>query len=229
MVSFIHTSAINHIIQGSYQNKLQYAASEFGWSTETVGAFTVCTSNSISSILSTDWLLAESHWGHQSTRHGSDSAWYDSVFSWSSHNVYGFLLVTIKFLKQKILNRTSPTDLNSSELTPLLEDDPQPGSPIRGAKFMNKIDSAWFDLCLAKFSLVVDIMTSLGMAVARTGRQFTVAGVFGAFGLGFNPAMQSVTLALYAGRGGTEAGRLFGALSVIQAFGCALCLCILSL
>jgi hypothetical protein len=94
---------------------------------------------------------------------------------------------------------------------------------------MNKIDSAWFDLCLAKFSLVVDIMTSLGMAVAQTGRQFTVAGVFGAFGLGFNPAMQSVTLALYAGRGGTEAGRLFGALSVIQAFGCALCLCILSL
>jgi len=128
------------------------------------------------------------------------------------------LPVAIKFFKQKYSNRTSPTDPNPTETTPLIEplgDDPQSSPPIRTA---SKVDSVSFDLGLAKLSLVVDIISFLCMGLARTGREFTIFGVFGAFGLGFNPAMQSVTLALYTRRGGTESGRLFGALSVIQAF-----------
>jgi len=126
--------------------------------------------------------------------------------------------VGIKFFKQKISNRRSPTDPNPAETTPLIEplgDDPQSSSPIHTA---SKADSVSFDLGLAKFSLLVDIVSFLCMGLARTGREFTVFGVLGAFGLGFNPAMQSATLALYTRRGGTESGRLFGALSVIQAF-----------
>ena len=126
--------------------------------------------------------------------------------------------VAIKLVKRKSLNHTSPTDANPSEITPLLEplgDGPRSSSPVCGAR---KVDSVSFDLGLAKLALVVDTISFLCMGLARTGRQFTIFGVVGAFGLGFNPAMQSVTLALYTRRGGTEAGRLFGALSVIQAF-----------
>ena len=46
---------------------------------------------------------------------------------------------------------------------------------------------------------------------------FTAFGMLGSLGAGFSPATQSVMLALYARRGGTEIGRLFGALSVVQA------------
>ncbi len=55
------------------------------------------------------------------------------------------------------------------------------------------------------------------LAIAQSAWQFTIFGVLGSLGMGFNPAMQSVILALYVRRGGTESGRLFGALSVIQA------------
>lgn len=46
---------------------------------------------------------------------------------------------------------------------------------------------------------------------------FTAFGMLGSFGSGFGPAIQSVALEMYTQRGGTEAGRLFGALSVVQA------------
>jgi len=38
-------------------------------------------------------------------------------------------------------------------------------------------------------------------------------------GMAFSPAVQSVALALYVQQGNKESGRLFGALSVLQALG----------
>ncbi len=74
-----------------------------------------------------------------------------------------------------------------------------------------------FDLNLARCSLLVEIISYFFMAIAQNAYQFTIFAIMGSFGLGFNPAMQSVTLALYTRQGGTESGRLFGALSVLQA------------
>src|SRR5258708_3263065 len=114
------------------------------------------------------------------------------------HKIHTSLPAAIKFFKQKYSNRTSPTDdPNPTETTPLiepLEDDPQSSPPIRTA---SKVDSVSFDLGLAKFSLVVDIVSFLCMGLARTGREFTIFGVFVAFGLGFNPAIHTMTLAFF--------------------------------
>ncbi|KAF9479281.1 MFS general substrate transporter [Pholiota conissans] len=83
--------------------------------------------------------------------------------------------------------------------------------------FKKEIHTPHFDLNLARTSLFIDIISYAFMARASTPTAFTLGSIMGAFGTGFSPAMQSVTLALYARRGGTETGRLFGALSVLQA------------
>lgn len=125
----------------------------------------------------------------------------------------------IKFFRRESFNRISPTIGSPSEVTPLLQsDDPRSSSPLGGSRVRSKIDSASSDLSVAILSVVVDIISLFCSGFARTGWQFVIFGVLGAFGMPFTPAMQSVTLALYIRRGGTEAGRLFGALSVIQAF-----------
>ena len=58
------------------------------------------------------------------------------------------------------------------------------------------------------------------MGLAQSPILFALSGTLGAMGAGFSPAAQSVALALYAKRGGVETGRLFGAISLIQAIRC---------
>ncbi|KAJ3819974.1 major facilitator superfamily domain-containing protein [Lentinula raphanica] len=77
--------------------------------------------------------------------------------------------------------------------------------------------SSAFDLGLARVSLSIEIVAYLFMALATTPLAFAVFGMLGSFGSGFSPAIQSVALEMYMERGGTENGKLFGALSVVQA------------
>lgn len=74
-----------------------------------------------------------------------------------------------------------------------------------------------FDLGLARISLVFHILSYTFMAFAASPTSFTLLGVVSALGEGFSAAVQSVALELYTRRGSTESGRLFGALSVVQA------------
>ena len=83
-----------------------------------------------------------------------------------------------------------------------------------------EIHSPLFDLNLARASLLVDIVSYTSMGLARSPVLFALSGTLSAFGSGFSPAAQSVALALYAQRGGVEIGRLFGAISLIQAIRC---------
>ncbi|KAJ7063503.1 major facilitator superfamily domain-containing protein [Mycena amicta] len=77
-----------------------------------------------------------------------------------------------------------------------------------------------FDLALAKASLAVDIVAYTAMPLASSGLPFTAATMVNAFGGGFTPATQSVALELYSKNNGrNEAGKLFGALSVLQSLG----------
>jgi len=55
------------------------------------------------------------------------------------------------------------------------------------------------------------------MALLPTALAFSLSSVFTSLSAGFSPAIQSVALSLYRRRGGTESGKLFGALSVVQA------------
>lgn len=81
--------------------------------------------------------------------------------------------------------------------------------------------SANFDLGLARFSLGLEVVCFTFIAFAPTALTFTIFGMIASWGGGFNPAVQALALELYARRHAkreeAETGKLFGALSVIQA------------
>ncbi|KAL7283592.1 hypothetical protein ACG7TL_003027 [Trametes sanguinea] len=74
-----------------------------------------------------------------------------------------------------------------------------------------------FDLALARVSLFLDALVYLGLTIAPNGLVFAATSCMGAVGMGFGPAIQSVALTLYNQRGGQDTGKLFGAMSVVQA------------
>ncbi|KDR73680.1 hypothetical protein GALMADRAFT_251460 [Galerina marginata CBS 339.88] len=171
---------------GSYTSKFQYAASTFGWSSETLGY----------------WLSLL----------GITRAIFLTLI----------LPISIKLLKPNPVTIEMPAEPRETETTSLLESseaDPQTStSGTQMPKTIKKeIHSPSFDLSLARVSLLSEVVGYTLLALISTPTTFTLFAVTSAVGTAFNPAVQSVTLALYARRGGTEIGRLFGALSVIQA------------
>ena len=74
-----------------------------------------------------------------------------------------------------------------------------------------------FDLNLARGSLFVDMICFTLLGLAPTPIAFVLFTLLASFDGGFAPALQSVALELYSRRGEKETGRLFGALSVLQA------------
>lgn len=76
---------------------------------------------------------------------------------------------------------------------------------------------AAFDLAFARVSLVIDFVSYTLIPLASTGFIFGLFTIIGAFGTGFGPAISNVALTLYTERGGRETGKLFGAMSVVQA------------
>lgn len=128
-------------------------------------------------------------------------------------------IVLIKFIKPEPARLRLPTE--PSETTPLLEGTSN-GRRMRSISSSRALrhkeaHTPAFDLGLARVSLAIEIIGYAFMGLAPVGWMFMLFGVVGSFGTGFSPAVQSVTLSLYASRGGTEIGRLYGALSVIQA------------
>lgn len=80
-----------------------------------------------------------------------------------------------------------------------------------------------FDLALARTSEALDTAAFLCMAVASTGTLFTLASAICSFTAGFSPAAQALALEIYTNRRSQNRGgigKLFGALSVLQALGC---------
>jgi MFS family permease len=77
------------------------------------------------------------------------------------------------------------------------------------------------DLGIAKASLALHALSFALIAVSKSSGLFFAASMLGTFGIGYGPVVQSLSLELYVRRGGevSEAGRLFGAMSVIQALG----------
>ena len=127
----------------------------------------------------------------------------------------------IKILKPQPLILELP--ITPVETTPLLNSPTSSSSAMMTRKTIKKeIHSPLFDLNLARASILVHIVAYTSMGLAQSAILFGLCGAFNALGAGFSPAAQSVALALYAKRGGVEIGRLFGALSLIQALRCDL-------
>jgi hypothetical protein len=78
------------------------------------------------------------------------------------------------------------------------------------------------DLGIAKASLALHAVSLALIAVSKNGGLFFAASMLATLGTGYAPVVQSLSLELYVRRGGemSESGRLFGAMSVIQALGC---------
>lgn len=111
---------------------------------------------------------------------------------------------------------TSPADdepLNVSSSLPPATQASGPGSP----------HTPTVDLGIARISLVVQTLCFVIIAVSKDAGMFVAAGALGALATGYLPTTHSLSLELYTRRGGSpsEAGRLFGAMSVIQTLGCA--------
>jgi len=109
------------------------------------------------------------------------------------------LPLAIKFLKPKQPSIELPSDAEPPSLS------------------SKEYDSPSFDLNLSRISLLVDVISFLFMGLSFTPMAFTLFGMLGSFGVGFYPGIHSVALNLYRKRGEKDNGRLFGALSVIQA------------
>ena len=132
-----------------------------------------------------------------------------------------FLLVVIKILKPKPLILEFP--VTPVETTPLLISPSSSPSTLMNPKTIKReIHSPLFDLNLARASSLVSLVCYTLMGLVQSSTVFALSGAFHSFGAGFSPAAQSVALALYSKRGGIETGRLFGAMSLIQAIRCVM-------
>ena len=76
---------------------------------------------------------------------------------------------------------------------------------------------------LARVSLGVEVVVYTLMICSTSGLMFAAVTALGALGMGFNPSVQSLALTLYHRRGGKDSGKLFGAMSVVQAMWCVFC------
>ncbi|KAJ7632793.1 major facilitator superfamily domain-containing protein [Roridomyces roridus] len=111
-----------------------------------------------------------------------------------------FLPLAIKVVKFFTKRSRAP------ETVPLLDTSP-------------KQHSVSFDISLARVSLLIDVIGYAGLPFAPTGFIFTLFTMVCSFGTAFSPAVQSTALELYTRKigGRNESGKLFGALSVVQA------------
>jgi hypothetical protein len=80
-----------------------------------------------------------------------------------------------------------------------------------------ELHSPAFDLNVARISLVIEAISYGAMSLALGAVPFTLFAMLGAAGSCFNPALQSAALTIYTRNGQTGSGRLFGAISVVQA------------
>ncbi|KAI3600040.1 hypothetical protein WG66_011111 [Moniliophthora roreri] len=164
---------------GSYTYKFQYAASTFGWSSETL------------------------------------SYWISLTGAARAVHLAIILPICIKLFKRK-----PRIQLRASEEEPLIRQ-PEEATPARSRSHspsrLSEPQSGHFDLNLARVSLGVEIISYTCMGLTSNALAFVGFGVMGALGIGFSPAIQALAMDLYTKSGGTETGKLFGALSVLQA------------
>ncbi|KAI0309145.1 major facilitator superfamily domain-containing protein [Amylostereum chailletii] len=150
------------------------------------------------------------------------------VLSLNSISKAAFLSVllplAIKFLKPNphrelpSPTRIRPPSPNPDASTPLLGR----STPISQSQAYTSNEhngGLLWDLALAKLSLVVQIGAFFLMSVATTSWAF-VGGILSvSFGAGYTPTINTLALEFYRRSGGTEAGKLFGAMTFVQVLG----------
>ncbi|KLO08949.1 MFS general substrate transporter [Schizopora paradoxa] len=107
---------------------------------------------------------------------------------------------------------------NTDECAALLAQDQEADSALAPAnpKPKKPHHSPVFDLTIAQCSLILEIVCFGLLPFFHSRPVFVVLTVLAACGAGFGPAIQSLAVELYSKRGGTETGKLFGVLGVVQ-------------
>jgi hypothetical protein len=119
----------------------------------------------------------------------------------------------------RILAPNRPVQLPTSPDEPLdARTSPSPPTPSRDPVHAH---TPAVDLGLAKFSLALHAISLAFVSISKDTAMFTAATALGALAAGYSPTIHSLSLGLHTRRGGapSEAGQLFGAMSVIQALG----------
>ena len=83
------------------------------------------------------------------------------------------------------------------------------------------------DLFIARASLAIIVTGYVANAIAPQPALFMLSAAMDCLGSGLAPTMQSAVLELYRRSGGTEIGKLLGALSVMEVIGYVFIACIL--
>ncbi|TCD62172.1 hypothetical protein EIP91_007255 [Steccherinum ochraceum] len=154
-----------------------------------------------------------------------------AVFGWTSEEIgYWLTLVgvvravflilvfpiIIKFLKPKPVPSVRLSEAASEPLLSAESTSHPDSSSSPHATAVNTSRSISFDLNVTRVSVVIELISAFMIPFTKKGLVFTGLSVADCFGAGHEPTAQSVTLALYAQRGGTESGKLLGALGVLQ-------------
>ncbi|KAL8291954.1 hypothetical protein RQP46_001420 [Phenoliferia psychrophenolica] len=130
-----------------------------------------------------------------------------------------FLLVVLPFGVQRLRSKTplpdrprptSTLDYSGSHLA-VLSDEQRDWD--REAALLKVASDSWFDLRLARTSVLIVVVAHLIMAIpSKTPRPLLLGAFITAFSSGAGPALQSLALALSSPR---DAGRVLGSLSVL--------------
>ncbi|KAF7291959.1 MFS domain-containing protein [Mycena indigotica] len=132
------------------------------------------------------------------------------------------LPVLIKLAKRENKPASPPGHTDpSDERQPLLSSPPSSPDEAGSSPPHSISHASYFDLSLARFSILVHIITFALLPFAPTSILFIVFISLGSFAAGLSPAINSVALELYTHQAGVdgavESGKLYGALSVVQA------------
>ncbi|KAG1756634.1 major facilitator superfamily domain-containing protein [Suillus paluster] len=154
------------------------------------------------------------------------------TFKWSSETISYYVAVTgaIRALFLAVILpiiikhvKPAPVQLPTAPDEPLrdLPSRSHPGRPNAAkTQTSSPSHSPKFDLNLARFSILIDIIAFVIMAFASNGLLFACGATLQSLGAGYMPGVQAFALDVYSRRGGKgEAGKLFGAMSVVQALG----------
>lgn len=157
--------------------------------------------------------------------------WFSGITAARALTLTLFLPAIIKLYFYYTTRAVKPSAVHSDSLTseaaPLLSDGqdassiPQEAGPSPQTQVqLRKTPS--FDLAIAQASLALEVVCYALVPVLFSWGPvpFIVLTTLAACGAGFGPAIQALAIDLYAARGGTETGRLFGVLSVVQATRC---------
>ncbi|KAL5529764.1 hypothetical protein ACEPAG_5749 [Sanghuangporus baumii] len=187
------SNGLASMILASYTSMFQFAAAEFGWSPVELGY------------------------------------WYSGIVAARALTLTLFLPIIIKiyhYFTSRLANkrRAEAIPVENDATTPLLHEDgdspstsqDQPRSTSKAQVRARKTPA--FDLAIAQSSLALEIIcyALVPMLYSNGAVLFIVLTILASCGAGFGPAIQALAVDIYNGRGGTETGRLFGVLSVIQ-------------